>query len=160
MKWTLWWYCCSRQLVFGHASLLLLAHTTFCSKLTSKWAIQKTFCVGPTACHPLLDILNIKMVAIFFNQSDLECTTPPFFGSGDFSKLQIADSHSKSGFDKNVSKPDGPNESICWKFLLFEIALNLISMCKFNRQVWGSVQAQPLDFGDICKQLQICHPRQ
>ena len=32
MKWTLWWYCCAGQLVFGHASLLLFAHTPFCIK--------------------------------------------------------------------------------------------------------------------------------
>ena len=62
---------------------------------------------------PLLEILNTKNASHIFQSIRLRCATPPLFGSGDFSKLQIADSHSKSGFDKNVSKPDGPNESIC-----------------------------------------------
>ena len=78
----------------------------------------------PLLEEPCAQTLSGKKLAIFFNQSDWKCTTPPFFGSGDFSKLQIADSDAKSGFDKNASKPDGPNESICWKFVWNRPELN------------------------------------
>lgn len=54
MKWTLWWYCCSRQPVFGHASLLVFAHTPSASNFHGPhFLLLDTLYIYLSFCYPI-----------------------------------------------------------------------------------------------------------